>query len=195
MDVFDNLVPLAQLADAALFEPIPLRATPKPPVIPDKVDLKRKDALVVIQDIYAGDGLRGVPRGTVKALRLFTYHFAYQGMGGLLGVVGAEGPWDIRRVLGTVPVEADGSAHFLVPANTPISMQPLDAEGKAIQLMRSWTTAMPGEVVQCAGCHERQNTAPLPQRALALSRPPSQIQPWHGPRAGLQLRARSAAGD
>jgi hypothetical protein len=66
VDVFDNLVPLAQLADAALFEPIPLRPTPRPPVIPDKLNLKGKDALVIIQDIYEGDGLRGVPRGTVK---------------------------------------------------------------------------------------------------------------------------------
>jgi formylglycine-generating enzyme required for sulfatase activity len=185
VDVFDNLVPLAQLADAALFEPIPLRPAPRPPVIPDKVNLKSKDALVVIQDIYAGDGLTGVPRGTVKSLRLFTYHFAYQNMGGLLGVVGAEGPWDIRRVLGTVPVEADGSAKFLVPANTPISMQPLDAEGKAIQLMRSWTTAMPGEVMQCTGCHERQNTAPLLRSATALNKPPAKIKPWYGPVRGF----------
>jgi formylglycine-generating enzyme required for sulfatase activity len=185
VDVFDNLVPLAQLADAALFEPIPLRATPRPPMIPDKVNLARKDALVIIQDIYEGDGLRGVPRGTVKALRLFTYHFAYQNMGGLLGVVGADGPWDIKRVLGTVPVEADGSAKFLVPANMPISLQPLDAEGKAIQLMRSWMTAMPGETVQCTGCHERQNTAPLAKPALALNQPPARIEPWYGPMRGF----------
>ena len=185
VDVFDNLVPLAQSSDAALFEPIPLRPTPRPPVIPNKVNLARKDALVVIQDIYAGDGLAGVPRGTVKSLRLFTYHFAYQNMGGLLGVVGAEGPWDIKRVLGTAPVEADGSAKFLVPANTPISMQPLDAEGKAIQLMRSWMTGMPGETVQCTGCHERQNTAPPSKPALALSKPPARIQPWHGPVRGF----------
>ncbi len=121
------------------------------------------DAVVYLPDIYVGDGLKGVPRGTVKQLRLFTYHFAYQGMGGLLGVVGMDGPWDIKRVLGTVPVQPDGSAKFRIPANTPISIQPLDAEGKAMQLMRSWMTAMPGEVVQCAGCHERQNTAPPPK--------------------------------
>ncbi len=185
VDVFDNLVPLAQASDAALLEPIPLRPTPRPPVMPDKVNLKSKEALVVIQDIYAGDGLAGVPRGTVKSLRLFTYHFAYQNMGGLLGVVGADGPWDIRRILGTVPVEADGSAKFLVPANTPISMQPLDAEGKAIQLMRSWMTAMPGETVQCTGCHERQNTAPLLKSVTALNKPPARIQPWYGPVRGF----------
>ena len=165
VDVFDNIVLVKELPGYALLEPIPLRARrPRPPVVPDKVDLARKDAVVYLPDIYAGDGLKGVPRGTVKSLRVFTYHFAYQGMGGLLGVVGMDGPWDIKRVLGTVPVDADGSAKFRVPANTPISLQPLDAEGKALQLMRSWMTAMPGEVVQCAGCHERQNTAP-PTRA------------------------------
>jgi formylglycine-generating enzyme required for sulfatase activity len=184
-DAFDNLVPIKQLSDYALFEPVPLRASAPPPVLPDKVDLARKDAIVVIQDIYSGDGLQGVPRGTVKSLRLFTYHFAYQGMGGLLGVVGADGPWDIKRVLGTVPVHADGSARFRVPANLPISLQPLDAEGKAIQLMRSWMTAMPGELVQCTGCHERQNTAPPVKNALALTQPLAEIQPWRGPPRGF----------
>ena len=40
---------------------------------------------------------------------------------------------DIRSVLGTVPVEEDGSAHFTVPANTPIALQPLDENGAAAQ--------------------------------------------------------------
>ena len=185
VDVFDNLVPLAQLSDYALLEPIPLRPTKAPPIIPDKADPRRKEAVVVIQDIYAGEGLRGVPRGTVKALRLFTYHFAYQNMGGLLGVVGADGPWDIKRVLGTVPVEADGSATFYVPANTPISLQPLDSEGKAIQLMRSWMTAMPGETLQCVGCHEKQNSAPLARSSAAANRRPAHIKPWRGPVRGF----------
>jgi formylglycine-generating enzyme required for sulfatase activity len=185
VDVFDNLVPIKQLPDFALLEPIPFRPTPPPPVLPDKVDLTRNDAVVYVPDIYVGDGLKGVPRGTVKQLRLFTYHFAYQGMGGLLGVVGMDGPWDIKRVLGTVPVHPDGSAKFRIPANTPISIQPLDAEGKAIQLMRSWMTAMPGETVQCAGCHERQNTAPPTKNTLALNQKPAEIQPWHGPTRGF----------
>jgi len=187
VDVFDNLVPLLQLPDYALFEPIPWRPTQVPPVIPDKVDPRSKDAVVIIEDIYSGDGLQGVPRGAVKALRVFTYHFAYQEMGGLLGVVGADGPWDIKRVLGTVPVSEDGSAKFLVPANTPISLQPLDAEGKAMQLMRSWMTAMPGETVQCVGCHETQNSAPPSRQAAALSQPPAKIKPWRGPVRGFSF--------
>lgn len=184
-DVFDNLLPLKQISNFALLEPIPLRKTTQPPVIPERVNLARTDAVVVLQDIYSGDGLRGVPRGTVKSLRLFTYHYAYQGMGGLLGVVGMDGPWDIKRVLGTVPVEPDGSARFRVPANTPLSIQPLDSEGKALQLMRSWMTAMPGETVQCTGCHDRQNSAPPAKSLLAMSKPPSDIAPWYGPPRGF----------
>jgi len=185
VDVFDNIVPVKQLEGHALLEPIPLRSTPRPPIIPDKTDPRRTDATVAIADIYQGEGLRGVPRGTVKQLRVFTYHFAYQNMGGLLGVIGMDGPWDIKRVLGTVPVHGDGSAHFRVPANTPISIQPLDGEGKALQLMRSWMTGMPGEVVQCAGCHERQNSAPPVRLPAAMRQPPADIAPWYGPPRGF----------
>jgi formylglycine-generating enzyme required for sulfatase activity len=185
VDVFDNMVLIREEPGYALLEPTPLRKTPVPPAIPDKVDLARKDALVYLPDVHAGKGLRGIPRGKVKALRLFTYHFSYQDMGGLLGIIGIDGPWDIKRVLGTVPVHADGSAKFRIPANTPISIQPLDEEGKALQVMRSWMTAMPGEVVQCAGCHEPQNTAPLRRPTIAHARPPAEIKPWYGPTRGF----------
>ena len=80
VDVFDNMVLVKELPGYALLEPIPLRKTPRPPVIPEKVDPARKDATVYIADIYAGQGLQGIPRGTVKSLRVFTYHFAYRGM-------------------------------------------------------------------------------------------------------------------
>jgi hypothetical protein len=89
--------------------------------------------------------------------------------------VGADGPWDIKRVLRTVSVEANGSACFTVPANTPIFMQPLDDEGKAWPLMRSWTVAMPGEVVSCVGCHEDQNSVVAPKHTLASPRKPTRI--------------------
>jgi len=185
VDVFDNMVLLKEQAGDVLFEPVPLRKTPRPPVVPDRVDLKRKDAVVYLTDIYTGGGLDGVPRGTVRKLRLFTYVYGYRGMGGLLGVIGMDGPWDIKRVLGTVPVQEDGSALFRVPANTPISVQPLDAEGKALQLMRSWFTAMPGETLSCVGCHERQNMTPPVKTNVAAYGTPSKITPWRGPTRGF----------
>jgi formylglycine-generating enzyme required for sulfatase activity len=198
VDVFDNLVLLKQEPGYALLEPLPLRRTVRPPLIPPKVDLTRDDAVVHLADVYAGDGLQGIPRGTVKKLRLISYHFLYPGMGGPQGVVGMEGPWDIKRILGTVPVAPDGSAVFRVPANTPIAVQPLDAHGKALQLMRSWFTAMPGEVLSCVGCHESQSSAPpavmagLPiespaQSFLTANRPPAEIEPWYGPPRGFNF--------
>ncbi len=187
-DVFDNLVLLHEQDGVALMEPVPLRKSPRPPLIPDRVDLARNDGLVYLSDIYAGDGLKGIPRGTVKNLRLFSYHYLFPKMGGPQGVVGMEGPWDIKRVLGTVPVEEDGSALFRVPANTPIAVQPLDAEGKALQLMRSWFTAMPGEVLSCVGCHESQNGAPPSRPTQAMYARPATITPWHGPVRGFNFQ-------
>jgi formylglycine-generating enzyme required for sulfatase activity len=187
-DVFDNLVLVKECPDAsALLEPIPLRPAVRPPVVPSKVHPNQTDAAVSILDIYAGGGLAGVPRGTVKQLRLFTYHFAYHGMGGQTNRVGLDGPWDIKRIMGTVPVEADGSAYFRVPANTPISVQPLDANGQAVQLMRSWMTAMPGETLSCVGCHDRQNSTPPTNKCVALTKPPAAITPWRGPTRGFSF--------
>jgi len=187
VDVFDNMVLLKEEERHALLEPIPLCRTPRPPVIPSRVTPGQQDALVYMADVYAGPGLKDVPRGTVKKLRLFTYHFGYQQLAGIDHRVGADGPWEVKRVLGTVPVEEDGSAAFRIPAKTPISVQPLDAEGKALALMRSWMTAMPGETLSCVGCHERRNSTPPSQATLALAHPPSKIRPWRGPVRGFSF--------
>ena len=124
----------------------------------------------------------------MKKLRLFTYHYSYRGMGGQIDRVGMDGPWDIKRVLGTVPVEPDGSAFFGVPANTPISIQPLDGHGKALQLMRSWTTAMPGESQSCTGCHEHPNAVAPARATIAGRRGPSGITPCYGPTRGFSFK-------
>ena len=187
VDVFDNIVLLHHAAGWGLFEPIPFRKTLQPRVIPDKIDPGAKDATVVLTDVYRGPGLAGVPRGTVKKLRLITYHFCYQGLGGQYDRVGLDGPWDVRHVLGTVPVEPDGSAAFRVPANMPIGVQPLDDEGKALQMMRSWFVGMPGEVVSCIGCHEPPNTISPIKPSLAGRRGPSEITPFYGPRRGFSF--------
>lgn len=88
--------------------------------------------------------------------------------------MGALGRW----VLGTVPVDADGSAFFEAPAKTPIYFQALDGEGRAVQTMRSLVYLQPGERESCVGCHESRSkpAEPRPQ-ALALKRAPSVIAP------------------
>lgn len=186
-DTFDNLVLIAEEEGQALLEPIPLRARAMPPIIPDRVKPGEKDALVYLTDIYAGVTLAGVPRGTVKSLRVIEPHYAYPGMGGHLEI-GIDGPWDVKRIHGTVPVSEDGSAVFVVPANTPLALQPLDADGAALQLMRSWMTAMPGEVVSCVGCHESQNTASPNRPLVQAGKLPDLITPWMGPARGFSFQ-------
>lgn len=186
MDTFDNLVLVREEPGYALFEPVALEPRPRPPVIPDRIDPTRTDATVYLQDIHAGPGLKGVPRGTVSRLRVLAYHFGYPGLAGP-DIIGRGGPWEVMRILGTVPIEPDGSAHFTVPAGTPIALQPLDAEGKAVQLMRSWFTAMPGERVSCIGCHESSVRVPAPTYTLAASQPPRAIDPWLGPPRGFDF--------
>lgn len=186
VDVFDNMILLHEEEGVALFEPMPLAARDKPPVIPDRVDPSKKHAEVFLADTYHGPGLEGVPKGMVKQLRLFEYHYAYRKMGGHMKV-GIDGPWDVRRILGTVPVEADGSAHFRIPANTPVALQPIDEQGRALQIMRSWFTGQPGERMSCAGCHEdaRQAAAVVP--AMAAQKPQVDITPWQGEIRGFDF--------
>lgn len=180
VDVFDNITCIAEAEGEGYISPILVRKQTTPPVIPDRVDLKKKDATVFIQDIYEGEGLRGVPRGTVKELRLHSYEYAFLHSPSNHDAHGIQSGWDIKRLLGTVPVEEDGSVIFTIPANTPISMQPLDEHGAAIQWMRSWLTAQPGEVVSCVGCHEDQNDIAMPKRVLASQKSPHAITPPAG---------------
>lgn len=183
VDVFDNVTLIAESEGDGYLTPIPLKKRPVPPVIPDRIKPGDKNATVFIQDLYEGEGLRKVPRGTVKKLRLFTYEYAYLKSPSDFDTQGIQSGWDMKRELGTVDVEEDGSVIFNVPSNTPISIQPLDEDGNAIQWMRSWFTAMPGEVVSCIGCHEDQNMIPIPKRVLASQKQPSAICP---PKDGIR---------
>jgi cytochrome c553 len=83
-----------------------------------------------------------------------------------------------RQVLGTVPVEADGSAYFEAPARTPLLFQALDARGRAVQTMRSLVYLQPGENETCIGCHEHRMKKEQPRaQAQAIRRSPSAITP------------------
>lgn len=176
VDIFDNLTLIAEQEGEGLTTPIALKKTETPPVIPSKIKPGEKEATVFIQDIYEGEGTQGVPRGTIKALRLFAYEYAYILAPSDHDAQGIQSGWDIKRILGTVPVEADGSAMFKIPANTPVSIQPLDKNGAAIQWMRSWLTGMPGEIVSCTGCHEDQNTIAMPKRTIASTITPHALE-------------------
>ena len=138
----------------------------------------------LLQDVYVGTHMEGVKRGTIKALRIvespekrnYTRPSGWFGHGEMAPGMNWHS-FENKRVLGTVPVEDDGSAYFEVPANTFVYFQALDEEGKMVQSMRSGAYVQPGENYGCVGCHEnRVEQAPPPAGAVkALLRGPSKL--------------------
>ncbi|MBN1346588.1 MAG: hypothetical protein JXQ73_28115 [Phycisphaerae bacterium] len=182
-------------------QPVPLAPRPVPHLRPDGADGAETTGTYFLQDIYAGPGLQGVPRGAVKRLRVIALDYRAAGIRsnrnqGLAGaalistpVAINNGAWDVKIVLGDAKVHEDGSACFNVPAHTPVYFQALDAKGHAVQTMRSWSTLQPGERFSCVGCHETKETAPPAGAAapLALRTPPQRLAPFYGPPRGFSF--------
>jgi hypothetical protein len=87
---------------------------------------------------------------------------------------------NIKALLGTVPVESDGSARFYMPSNRPVLFQALDSDGVAVQRMASATFSIHGQkYLYCSGCHEpRWQGTPNPSSPpIAFLRTPSTITP------------------
>jgi hypothetical protein len=134
---------------------------------------------MLLMNVY--EGLGTVRRGRIKELRIIQI-FPKTTPVANRPPIGLASEENARAILGTVPVEPDGSARFLVPAGKPVLFQALDADGFAYQTMRSVTYVQPGERISCIGCHENRLTAPAGRSATAMRRPPSQIDP--GPLGG-----------
>lgn len=180
-------------------QPIPVRVRPRPTPRPSMVDYRQTTGQVLMQDVYQGLGLPGIPRGTITALRVIALEYRAAGVGenrnrgpaggALISTpISIQGAWDVKRILGTTPVHPDGSAFFQVPARTPLYFQAIDAQGHAVQTMRSWTTLMPGEVQSCVGCHDHKNSVPPPiGLSQAASGPARPLDEFYGPTRGFSF--------
>jgi len=175
-DRFGNKELLYRDLNISSLWPIPLAPRPKPPVLPPAAQVAGpREGTFFLQNVYRS--WPQIPPGSVKRLRVVqvlpksTWHINQP-------TVGLPNASPGRQVLGTVPVEADGSAFFRAPAGIALAFQALDEEGQAVQTMRSVTYLQPGENVSCVGCHEPRLAAPPPQPSpQALRREPSVIAP------------------
>ncbi|MFH1716726.1 MAG: hypothetical protein ABIF19_05200 [Planctomycetota bacterium] len=166
--------------------PIPLRPRPVPPVIPSRT-------IQTADDMEKAGGV--CPQETITLVNVYDSDFKWPQGAKVTRLriiqvlpkttpppneprIGVADQTNARAVLGTVPVEADGSAHFEVPAGKMIYFQALDERGMAIQSMRSGTYVHPGEQMTCLGCHEPKGRTPKQSTMtpLALQRPPSKIE-------------------
>ncbi|MDR2706256.1 MAG: hypothetical protein LBC02_10800 [Planctomycetaceae bacterium] len=184
--------------------PIAVAPRPLPPIKLDQIDPTNNFGTFVVQDIYLGPGLKNIPRGTVKRLRVVAleYRAAAIGRGSNAGETDSglcqtpisfnNGAWDVKHVLGEVDIEPDGSVAFQVPARTPVYFQLLDEKGYCVQTMRSWSTLQGGEIFACLGCHEdKLETAIMPlnrSATQALRKSPQKLQPFGNKPHPLMVR-------
>ena len=178
------------------FQPVPLGPRKAPPVLSGRTDprLAEKNlALCIVTNVH--HGMENVAPGAVKYIRINEQ---------------VPRPWAARRRWdgdvydqqhsciskdtnlglkvqhGIVPVEADGSAHFYVPAGANVFFQALDENYMELQRERTCVNYMPGETRSCIGCHEARSDSPAgySKRPMALYRPPSRPGPQPGARSG-----------
>ena len=171
------------------FDPMPLAPRVRPPRIPTRTNLAQDTGTFYVADVYTGYGMEQIPRGTVKRLRVvespekrFWTHPAWDGGTGQQAPAMAWDDFNNKRILGSVPVEPDGSVYFAVPADRFVYFQLLDEQGRMVQSMRSGTIVRPGETVGCVGCHEnRRGSVSTTPSAIAMHGPAKALEPWFGP--------------
>ncbi len=183
IDRFGNRELLYRDPSIPCLSPMPLRARLKPPVLPDRTtatadaaEIKRP-ATVAVMNVYDSD-FAWPAKTKIKALRIIQV-LPKSTAPPNKPRIGVANQTNARAVLGTVPVEADGSTYFQAPVGKAIYFQALDGNGLAIQSMRSATYVHPGEQMVCHGCHEPKRSSPpkLGRRPLAIRRAPSRIAP------------------
>jgi hypothetical protein len=172
-----------------IFHALPLRPRTRPPLIVDRVAWPSREERLNPKDgtIYSGNVYQNAPRelkNQAKYLRVLsidhkTYTYwhkrPYISTGPVVSIVQSEG---VKRILGTVPIEADGSVAFHAPAGIPLHFQLLDEKYRALQTMRSFVGLMPGERRGCLGCHESHSRTPIVEgKYLAMAKEARTITP------------------
>lgn len=173
-----------EFGPAELHEPRPLLPRPREASIAPRSKPASPAGEFVLSDVYDGRSMEGVARGEIRSLLVLESLPKPINYTGGMDPLSYGGTFTLERIVGTVPVEADGSARFELPAHRAYFFVALDAAGRSVKRMQSFTTAMPGEVVGCVGCHEPRTRAPENygnrRQPLAMARSPSVPAPVPG---------------
>ncbi|MFV1967147.1 MAG: hypothetical protein ACC628_17095, partial [Pirellulaceae bacterium] len=177
VDRFGNKELLYRDASVGSLWPLPLRARRRPPIFSSALaETECAEGTFFVQNVYTS-WPRISRQETIQQLRILQV-LPKTTPDANTPKVGLANASPGKQVLGTVPVEPDGSAYFRAPAGIPLSFQALDQRGMAVQTMRSLTYLQPGENASCIGCHEYRTGVPDPySTASARKREPSQIKP------------------
>ena len=162
-----------------LHEPRPIKSRRREHLVTDRSDANQETGRLLLTDVYQSRNLPGVDKGDIKKLLILETLPKPVNFSGGPDLLSWLGTFTLERVLGTVPVEEDGSAFFELPANRPVLFVALDENDLSVKRMQSFTSVMPGETLGCSGCHEHRTRAPRIGEGtvpLAARRPPSLIQ-------------------
>jgi len=166
-----------------LHEPQPLRGRPRERIIPSRTMPDQPTGHLILKDIYVGRRMEGVRPGEIKKLLVLETLPKPINYSGKMPPMSYGGTYTLERVLGTVPVEADGSAYMELPAMRSLFFVALDEQSNSIKRMQSFLTVMPGETTSCVGCHEQRTQTPLnpgQNTVEALRHAPRKITPLEG---------------
>ena len=179
VDSLGGREPIYRDEEMSSFAPMPVRPRAKPPVLSSSLAIAADTTakgIFYIQDV--NQSTQPIEPGTIKSIRVNEIFLQPTQRAPRSSVVTFE---ILKRILGTVPVEEDGSAIFEAPSGIPIQFQALDENGMAVLTMRTMTQLQPGEVAGCVGCHEpRGSSAPVVKRMTSLSKP-RKLTPPEGP--------------
>ncbi len=187
MDVYGNRELIYEGA-YNIWHAMPLMPREAPPAHIDRVawpgteDARQpaEPGVLYSADVY--EGVPDLPRGKAKYLRVVqldaktssTWTRDGRFSGPCTSILQDDG---VKRILGTVPIEADGSVCFEVPAGRSIHLQLLDEHYRALQTMRSFTGVMPGERRGCVGCHEMHSRVMPSKYGVAMQKPERRLEP------------------
>ncbi len=146
-------------------------------MIPARTDLRHATGTLVLADVNIGRNMEGVKPGEIKKLLILESLPKPINYTGGMDPLTYGGSFTMERLVGTVPVEPDGSAYMELPALRSFFFVALDENNLSVKRMQSFLTVQPGETTSCIGCHEQRTTAVMPTgNLLALRRPPSKPQ-------------------
>ncbi len=175
-------LPVAERKRFECHEPRPLTTRQRERVIPDRADPRKATGRLVLEDVYAGRQMASVERGSIKKLLVLKQLPKPVNFSGGMQPLTIGGSFTLAEILGTVPVEEDGSAYMEVPALQSLFFVALDGQQRAVKRMHSFCTLQPGETLSCVGCHENRHETPRPTSGepLALRRSVSPVEPIPG---------------
>jgi mono/diheme cytochrome c family protein/cytochrome c553 len=167
----------ASLSPLFVHEPRPLIKREREQVIGKQTNDSQPTGELTLLDVYQGRNMHGIKRGEIKKLLILeTLPMPIHYTGGMEPVTYG-GSFTLERVVGTVPVDPDGSARFKLPAKRAFFFVALDENNLAVKRMQSFLTVMPGESTSCVGCHEERTASPIiaGRTPTAMTRPASPI--------------------